>query len=89
MIKPVGKRVLVEIIHESPKTEGGLYRPHYEKFLLNEGVVREVSDEVTNLKPGDRIILPRYEGMIKIPGEKHLVFIDIENIEGVIYEEDL
>lgn len=89
-LRPVGQRVIVEVIHAAPQTSGGLYRPHFEKFLENEGIVIAVSEEVTNLSPGDRVILPRYEGMTKLPSEDHrrYIIIDTAEIEGVIYEED-
>lgn len=87
-IRPVGQRVLVEIVHEPPVTAGGLYRPHFEKFLLNEGVVKRVSADVTTLSPGDRVMLPRYEGMIMLDLDegdtRKFALVDVDVIEGII-----
>ena len=90
-ILPVGSQILIEVIHESPQTAGGIFRPHYEKFLRNEGIVRRIPDGEQVLHPGDRVIIPRYEGMreVDLSGEvdsKHFVLIDREEIIGVIDE---
>ena len=65
-MKAVGEKVIIEVVHEEPKSAGGLYIPNFEERLYNEGVVRSVGDKVSKVQEGDRVMFDQYDG-VKLP----------------------
>jgi len=61
-MKAVKDKVIIEVVHEEPKSQGGLYIPNFEEKLFNEGIVRSVGEEVTRVSEGDRIMFDQYDG---------------------------
>ena len=93
-IKPLGDRVLVEVLEAEEKTKGGIILPDTAKEEKTEGKVVSVgagkvleSGKVQPLevKSGDKIIFGKYSGdEILIDGRKHKVLKESEVI--AVYE---
>ena len=94
MLKPLGDRVLVEIVEEAEqKTAGGLYVPDTAKEKPQEGEVVAVGpgarDEdgkrvEMDVKAGDRILFGKWSGTeVKIDGED-LIIMKESDVLGVL-----
>ena len=94
MLKPLGDRVLVEIIEEGEqKTAGGLYVPDSAKEKPSQGEITAVGpggrDEAgklipIDLKVGDRVLFGKWSGTeIKLDGEELLIMKE-SDIMGII-----
>lgn len=76
-IQPLDDRVLVEILEEEEKTQGGIIIPDTAKEKPRMGKVVEVGtdDELKELiKSGEKIIFAKYGGEeIKIDGQEYVI----------------
>ena len=57
MIKPLGKRVILKRDEQVKETTSGIVLTTSSEIQLY-GTILAVSDEVTNIKPGDKILIP-------------------------------
>jgi hypothetical protein len=76
-MKVLGKRVALTII-KSAKKIGSLFMPF--QYSRCEAVVEHIGDEVTCVKPGDRVIYNVYKGL----KWKDLLFTHEDNLEAII-----
>lgn len=93
-IKPIGDRVLVEVLEAEEKTKGGIILPDTAKEEKTEGKVVAVGAGKTlesgkiqplEVKKGDRVIYNKYGGdEILIDGKKHKILSEKEVL--AIYE---
>jgi len=84
MLKPLGKRVLVQRTEVEEKTASGIILVDSAKEKPNTATVKAVGSEVTELKEGDTIVFEQFRGTeFTLNGEDYLV-LDIENIIGVM-----
>lgn len=84
MLKPLGKRVLVQRTEVEEKTASGIILVDSAKEKPNTAVVKAIGSEVTELKEGDTIVFEQFRGTeFSLDGEDYLV-LDIENIIGVM-----
>lgn len=84
MLKPLGKRVLVQRTEVEEKTASGIILVDSAKEKPNTATVKAVGSEVTELKEGDTIVFEQFRGTeFTLDGEDYLV-LDIENIIGVM-----
>lgn len=82
--QPLGKRVLVKRLEEANKTASGIIIPDNAQEKPSSGEVVAVSNEVSELKVGDRVVFGKYAGNeIALANDKFLV-INIEDIFGII-----
>ncbi|NOY78801.1 MAG: co-chaperone GroES [Calditrichaeota bacterium] len=76
-IQPLDDRVLVEILEEEEKTQGGIIIPDTAKEKPRMGKVVEVGtdEELKDLiKSGEKIIFAKYGGEeIKIDGQEYVI----------------
>ena len=82
-IKPIGDKILVEVLEAEEKTKGGIILPDTAKEEKTEGKVVSVgpgkileSGKVSPLqvKKGDRVIYGKYNGdEILVGGKKHKI----------------
>ena len=87
-IKPLGDKILVEILEAEEKTKGGIFLPDTAKEEKTEGKVIAVgggkvldSGKVQSLevKKGDKVIFGKYSGdEISIDGRKHKILKESE-----------
>ena len=93
-IKPIGDRVLVEVLEAEEKTKGGIILPDTAKEEKTEGKVVSVGAgkwlesgkiQPLEVKKGDRVIYNKYGGdEILIDGKKHKILSEKEVL--AIYE---
>ncbi len=91
--KPLGDRVVVEVIKREDKTAGGIYLPDSAKEKPMEGTVVSVGkgarDNQGNLIPmelkaGDRVVFGKWAGNeVKIDG-KELLIMKESDVMGVL-----
>ncbi|HXV28029.1 MAG TPA: co-chaperone GroES, partial [bacterium] len=93
-LKPLGDRILVEVMESEEKTKGGIILPDTAKEEKTEGKVISVgagkvleSGKVQPLevKKGDRVIFGKYSGdEIVVEGKKHKILKESEVL--AVYE---
>jgi len=84
MLRPLGKRVLVQRTQVEEKTASGIILVDSAKEKPNTAVVQAIGNEVTELNVGDAIVFEQFRGTeFSLDGEDYLV-LDIENIIGVM-----
>ncbi|PIQ86681.1 MAG: co-chaperone GroES [Candidatus Omnitrophica bacterium CG11_big_fil_rev_8_21_14_0_20_45_26] len=87
-IKPLGDRILVEVLEAEEKTKGGIILPDTAKEEKSEGKVLAVGSgkmldsgklQPLEVKKGDRVIFGKYSGdEIVIDGKKHKIIRENE-----------
>lgn len=93
-IKPLGDKVLVEVLEAEEKTKGGIILPDTAKEEKTEGKVVSVGAgkllesgkvQPLEIKSGDRVIFGKYAGdEILIDGKKHKILKENEIL--AVYE---
>ena len=93
-IKPLGDKILVEVLEAEEKTKGGIILPDTAKEEKTEGKVISVGSgkvlesgklQPLEVKKGDRVIYSKYAGdEIIIDGKKHKVIKESEVL--AVYE---
>ena len=93
-IKPLGDKILVEILEAEEKTKGGIFLPDTAKEEKTEGKVISVGSgkilesgkvQALEVKKGDRVIFGKYSGDdIQIDGKKHKIIKESEVL--AVYE---
>jgi len=91
--KPLGDRVVIEVVKREEKTAGGIYLPDSAKEKPMEGTVKSVGkgarDSQGNiipmeLKAGDRIVFGKWAGTeVKIDGKEFLIMKE-SDVMGVL-----
>lgn len=79
----------VGIIYDKPKeTAGGLLIPeqHREKQMFS--TVHSVAEDITDLKPGDRVLVSQFAGKEVMVGKEVVCVVPHEDILGVFEEGD-
>ena len=87
-VKPLGDKILVEVLEAEEKTKGGIILPDTAKEEKTEGKVVSVGTGKTlesgkvqpiEVKKGDRVIFGKYAGdEITIEGKKHKILKESE-----------
>lgn len=87
-VKPLGDKILVEVLEAEEKTKGGIILPDTAKEEKTEGKVISVGPgkvlesgkvQALEVKKGDRIIFGKYAGdEIVIEGKKHKILKESE-----------
>ena len=95
-IKPLGDRVLVEVLEAEEKTKGGIILPDTAKEEKTEGKVISVGTgkllesgkvQPLEVKKGDRVLFGKYSGdEIIIDGSKHKILKESEIL--AVYESE-
>ena len=92
-LKPIGDKVIVEVLKAQEKSRGGIILPDTAKEKPQEGAVIAVGSgkvlpsgkTVTpDVKPGDKILFGKYTGNeVKVDGKEYLI-INQDDILAVI-----
>lgn len=87
-VKPLGDKILVEVLEAEEKTKGGIILPDTAKEEKSEGKVVAVGSgklldsgkvQALEVKKGDRVIFGKYSGdEISIDGRKHKILKESE-----------
>lgn len=93
-IKPLGDKILVEILEAEEKTKGGIFLPDTAKEEKTEGKVISVGGgkvldsgkvQPLEVKKGDKVIFGKYSGDdILLDGKKHKIIKESEVL--AVYE---
>ena len=87
MLKPLGKRVVIQVTETEEKTAGGLVLPSAAKEKQQTGKIIAVSKEVAEtgeVAVDDIVVFERYAGAeVKHEGVDYLV-VDLEHLVAVI-----
>lgn len=93
-IKPLGDKILVEVLEAEEKTKGGIFLPDTAKEEKTEGKVISVGGgkvlesgkvQPLEVKKNDRVIFGKYAGdEILIDGKKHKILKESEVL--AVYE---
>lgn len=88
MLKPLGNRVLLEIVDEEVKTNSGIVLPDSAKekpqtakvVAVGEGRVLDNGETLpVNVKEGDQVVFEKYAGSeIKYDGHEYLIVKDTD-----------
>lgn len=94
-VRPLGDKILVQVLEAEEKTKGGIILPDTAKEEKTEGKVISVGSgkymesgkvQPLEVKKGDRVIFGKYSGdEILIDGKKHKILKESEVL--AIYEE--
>ena len=94
-VKPLGDKILVEVLEAEEKTKGGIILPDTAKEEKSEGKVISIGTgkllesgkiQPLEVKKGDRVIFGKYSGdEILIDGKKHKILKESEVL--AIFEE--
>lgn len=84
-IKPLGKRVLVEVIKTENKTKSGLILSD-DKFEISENYAKvlEVGSDVLDINKNDKILFDSTKSMeVKFQGEVYFI-VNLEDIYAIV-----
>lgn len=85
IIKPLGKRVLIQEVKQEEVTKSGIVLPgtaSKEKPITGE--VLAVGNEVSEVKVGEKVIYEKYTGTEVKDGDIEYLLIDMKNILAVV-----
>lgn len=94
-IKPLGDRVVLEILDENEQTAGGIYIPDTAREKPQKGVVLAIGPgrlnengkrEEMQVKVGDRVLFAKYGGTDVKLGQREVKILSEKDILGIIEE---
>lgn len=85
MIELPNDKVGISPRYESDRTPGGLYIPDIAKTRVDQGVVKYLGPQVTNLRVGDFVIFSGYSGTLVITDEERLIILPEEFVIAVLH----
>lgn len=87
-IKPLGKRVLLQVVEVEEKTKGGLILPGTTSkeaenvaTVIALGTDKEVEE---NLKAGDKVVFDKYDSTKIKDGDKEYIIVDFEKVMAIV-----
>lgn len=88
-IKPIGQKVVAEILPFETRTASGLIIPDTATEKQQQAVIKSISQELQNdenniLKEGDKILFNTFSGERIKFDEKEMLIIELNNILAVI-----
>ncbi len=85
IIKPLGKRVLIQEVKQEEVTKSGIVLPgtaSKEKPIIGE--ILAIGNEVSEVKVGEKVIYEKYTGTEVKDGDIEYLLIDMKNILAVV-----
>jgi chaperonin GroES len=92
-LKPLGDKVVVELLEQEEKTSGGIYLPDNAKKKPQEGKIIAIGNgrvldngerNALSVKPGDRVLFSKYGGNeVTVDGQDYTI-LDEDQIYAVI-----
>ncbi len=92
-LRPLGDRVVLEVVDETEQTSGGIYLPDTAREKPQKGVVLAVGPgrvrddgkrEEMQVKVGDKVLFAKYSGTDVKLGDKEVKIVSEKDILGVI-----
>lgn len=94
-LKPLGDRVVLEVLNDTEQTPGGIYIPDTAREKPQRGVILAVGPgrvredgkrEEMNVKVGDKVLFAKYGGTDVKLAEKEVKILSEKDILGIIEE---
>jgi chaperonin GroES len=85
-VKPLGDRVLLEIVSPEEKSKGGIFIPIQYQAKTQQGRVVELSDDIDSFKEGDKVIYDVHCGTPIKLNEKDYILVVEEDILCTVEE---
>ena len=85
IIKPLGKRVLIQEVKQEEVTKSGIVLPgtaSKEKPIIGE--ILAIGNEVSEVKVGEKVIYEKYTGTEVKDGDVEYLLIDMKNILAIV-----
>lgn len=85
IIKPLGKRVLIQEVKQEEVTKSGIVLPgtaSKEKPITGE--ILAIGNEVSEVKVGEKVIYEKYTGTEVKDGDVEYLLIDMKNILAIV-----
>lgn len=85
IIKPLGKRVLIQEVKQEEVTKSGIVLPgtaSKEKPIIGE--ILAIGNEVSEVKVGEKVIYEKYTGTEVKDGDIEYLLIDMKNILAIV-----
>ena len=85
IIKPLGKRILIQEVKQEEVTKSGIVLPgtaSKEKPITGE--ILAIGNEVSEVKVGEKVIYEKYTGTEVKDGDIEYLLIDMKNILAVV-----
>lgn len=86
-VKPIGNRILVKLVEQHERSQGGIYIPDTAKDKPQTGEVMAVGDgDEVKCKVGERVLFAKFSGTeIKIDGQEHLL-LPTDDVLAIVAE---
>ena len=72
----VKRNVAVQLLPRRESSDGGIFIPELSRDVTTEGTVLSVGDEVSTVKAGDVVGVPKHLGTVMEIGSNEVVVID-------------
>lgn len=84
-VKPLGDRILVKLVEQTERSQGGIYIPDTAKDKPQTGEVTAVGDgEEVKVEVGQKVLFAKFAGTeVKIGTEEHLL-LAMEDVLAVV-----
>jgi chaperonin GroES len=84
-VKPLGNRILVKLVEQHERTQGGIYIPDTAKDKPQTGEVVAVGDgEDVKVSTGQKVLFAKFAGTeVKIDGVEHLL-LPTEDVLAIV-----
>lgn len=85
IIKPLGKRILIQEVKQEEVTKSGIVLPgtaSKEKPITGE--ILAIGNEVSEVKVGEKVIYEKYTGTEVKDGDVEYLLIDMKNILAIV-----
>ena len=86
-IKPLNDKILIEITKPESKTSSGIIIPVASQEKTQEGIIREISEDVKDsliVKVGEKVMYDKYAGTpVKIDDKDYLI-VDLADVIAII-----
>lgn len=83
-LKPIGKRLLIKVEKEVEKSKSGLILQMQNETNDNYGIILEKSDEINDLKIGDKVIFDKLKS-VEVRRSGNIYYItNLDDIYAVI-----
>ena len=85
IIKPLGKRILIQEVKQEEVTKSGIVLPgtaSKEKPIIGE--VLAVGDDVSEVKVGEKVIYEKYTGTEVKDEDVEYLLIDMKNVLAIV-----
>ena len=88
-VKPLGSRVLVEILDEQSVTASGLVIPETAKEKQQKGIIVAIGDDedLIKVKVGEKVLFPKYSGTELRLDNRDFLIIDATELLAVLGRE--